>query len=283
MEVNLSTYEQERLEAIEQFKNPKEGWLERLFDVTEVPIDMTRDAVFDSPAGEPIAKTVSAILAVLQDVALWTVRDEALLGEFEALDGEFKDLSAIQRLSLEEVDGVIGRLSLKYKVLGMAGGAVTGLFGPVASASSTVALVTLALRAINEYAMYYGFDIRHSETERQYALAVLAVSTASSDAARQELLAHATAMAQTRAGGGPTLDLQHKQLSQNAKGLAESLAMGLAKGKVAQSVPGAGALIGAGFDKAILTSVCETAHNLYRERFLMHTHGPAIAVVVQPA
>ena len=198
MEVNLSTYEQERLEAIEQFKNPKEGWLERLFDVTEVPIDMTRDAVFDSPAGEPIAKTVSAILAVLQDVALWTVRDEALLGEFEALDGEFKDLSAIQRLSLEEVDGVIGRLSLKYKVLGMAGGAVTGLFGPVASASSTVALVTLALRAINEYAMYYGFDIRHSETERQYALAVLAVSTASSDAARQELLAHATAMAHVR-------------------------------------------------------------------------------------
>ena len=49
--------------------------------------------------------------------------------------------------------------------------------------------------------------------------------------------------------------------------------MRLTKGKLAQLIPIAGAVVGAGFNAWYLNEVTHTAYMLYRERFLKERYG----------
>ena len=49
--------------------------------------------------------------------------------------------------------------------------------------------------------------------------------------------------------------------------------MNLTEKKLAQMVPVTGAFLGGGLNYLYTTSVCQTATNLYRERFLFEKYG----------
>ncbi|KXV74879.1 hypothetical protein AD951_00320 [Acetobacter malorum] len=51
--------------------------------------------------------------------------------------------------------------------------------------------------------------------------------------------------------------------------IAKSLGIRLTKAKLAQVVPMIGSVAGAGFNAYYVSKVCETAHHLYRERFII--------------
>jgi hypothetical protein len=49
--------------------------------------------------------------------------------------------------------------------------------------------------------------------------------------------------------------------------------MRLTKAKLAEVIPGAGAVIGGGFNAYFTAKVCDAAYFLYRERFLAEKYG----------
>ena len=262
---------------IDAFKNPKEGWFEKLAEMADKPLDVTGHAAFENTLGDKLETVVSKVVDSLNDVASWSVREKAIFKEFEAAGRDVDAVEDVADVPIEDILGAIKGLTLKYRTIGAAEGAVTGVAGAAGIALDIPALVTLSLRAINEYATYFGFDIENPE-ERCYALLVLAVAATATDATRLVALQEISEISKAMADPAPPTTQQRTMTAELTNKTAHALVVRLAKGKLAQVVPIIGAAVGGGYNSAFMAEVCQTAKALYAERWLMRRHGTSVAV-----
>jgi hypothetical protein len=265
------------VKEIDEFKNPKEGWFEKLGELADQPLDLAGGAAFENTLGDRFEGVVSKVVDRLNDVASWSVRERAIFEKFDAAGYDVDDVEDVARVPIDEILEAVGRLAPKYRALGAAEGAVTGVAGALGIALDIPALVTLSLRAINEYATHFGFDIENPE-ERCYALLVLAVAATSTDATRLIALQEISEVGKAMADAEPASHRQRTTSTELLNKTAHALVVRLAKGKLAQLVPVVGAAVGGGFNSAFLAEVCQTAKALYAERWLMRRHGTGVAV-----
>jgi hypothetical protein len=275
----LSSEEKLMLSEIREFKNPREGWFERITDAADTPLDKIGDALFDSALGERFDDAVTRVVDQLNDAAGWTVRQEAIFEEFREKGFDVDDVSDIEDLRIEQVREVARGLDTKYRIAATGEGVVTGALGPVGAPMDLPLLVGLALRAANEYATYFGFDIETDE-EKCYVMALLAVACAVTDDAKQETLREITRISVELAEDRTSADAQRRMTQDLVEKIAEALVMRLAKGKLAQVVPLLGAAIGGGYNLRFMAEVCRTAEMLYAERWLIRAHGAGVAIEV---
>jgi uncharacterized protein (DUF697 family) len=217
-------------------------------------------------------------------VAQWSVRPEAIYSEFrEAGHAGINKSSDLFDLDLEIIGRTVGWLDAKYKGIALAEGAGTGSVGLPGIPADLVALLTLTLRAIGEYATYYGFDVS-SQQERLFALNVLGLASSPTDSSKALALAQLVRIAQDVAKKRTWQQLEQHAFVQLIQQLAKALGVRLTKAKLAQVIPVAGAAVGGGFNAYFTYKVCDAAYYLYRERFLAQKYGPdVIEVTVEPA
>jgi hypothetical protein len=269
----LSPYDRRALAEIEAFRKPAQSRAGRVLGRITAPAGKAMDLVTGSVVGEAVTRAIQGILSLLNDGASWSVRTEAIHSEFRA-KGHLGVHSPgdIHSLELEQVDRTVGYLAAKYKALAAAEGAGVGALGGLAILGDIPLLAALALRAVNEFAAYYGFDTS-LQSERIFALSVLTLASSPTVAAKQVTLAElsrASAMLSRHAAWG---ELQRGASVNAFKTSAEALGVRLTKGKLAQLIPVAGAVVGAGFNAWYLNEVTNTAYMLYRERFLRQRYG----------
>ncbi len=198
-------------------------------------------------------------------------RRGAILAEYRS-DGAASD---IHGLSLKRVETTVGYLAAKYKTLALAEGTAAGAAGLPGMAVDIPALVALALRAVNEYATYYGYDVS-LESERYVAMTVLAVATGGDTVAKQAAVtevAKATVMAAQKKSWD---ELQRVAVVRLIQKLAEQLGIRLTKAKLAQALPVFGGLVDGGFNAWYVSKVCFAARMVYRERFLRERYGESV-------
>jgi hypothetical protein len=135
-----------------------------------------------------------------------------------------------------------------------------------------VALVSLNLRAIGEYATYYGFDVS-SQDERLFTMNILGLASSPTDASKLVVMAELVRIARDVAIKRTWTQLEQRAFVQLVQQLAKTLGIRLTKAKLAQVVPMAGAAVGAGFNTYFTAKVCEAAYYLYRERYLATKYG----------
>jgi hypothetical protein len=262
---------------IDAFKNPKEGWFEKLGELADQPLDLAGGAAFESAVGDKFENVVKKVVDRLNDVASWSVREKAIFKEFEGVGRDVDDVEDVADLPIEEILDAVGGLAKKYRVIGAAEGAVTGVAGALGMAVDIPALVALSLRAINEHATYFGFDIESPE-ERCYAVLVLAVAATATDNTRLVALQEISEISKAMADPAPPTDQERTMTAALLERTAHAVVVRLAKGKLAQVVPIVGSAIGGGYNSAFLGEVCRTAKALYAERWLMRRHGTGVAV-----
>jgi hypothetical protein len=277
---NLTRYEQHAIREIDLFKNPGQTWLTAAWDNVNKPLEWLGDKAFDTTIGETVAKAVHGLVSVINDGASWSVRSEAIYEEFRSEGHRVRQGPDIHQLDLERVDKTVGYLAAKYKVTAAAEGAATGSLGAAGIAVDIPALVAIAMRAVCEYATYYGFDVS-IEGERAFAMTILGAASSSTVAAKQVALAELTKLSVLIAQRKTWAELQQLLSVQVIKKIAQALGMRLTKAKLAQIVPLVGAGVGAGFNGWYVGSVTETAYHLYRERFLIEKYGHEVAVHIR--
>ncbi len=190
--MEICRYDELALKDIDRFKNPPRTLLNRVREVIADPMEKVSDFVCDNAVGIAVIKAISGIVDLLNDGASWSVRTGAILEEFRKGGHQgVRALPFIRGLSLEEVDQTVGMLAAKYKALAFAEGAGTGALGAPGIAIDIPALVSFALRAVNEYATYYGFDLR-AQSERMVVMQVLSAASSPTVAAKQLALAQIT-------------------------------------------------------------------------------------------
>lgn len=285
MKAELSKYEKRAIEEIHLWKNPKLSWFGKAMEAISWPLDKAGDLAMDAPGlGWVIEKSVGGIVSVTNDIAQWSVRPDAIYEEFRARGHKgVRKSKDILTLDLGEVDRVIGWLGAKYKGIATVEGAGTGTVGLPGIPPDIIALVTLNLRAIGEYATYCGFDVS-SQHERLFAMNVLGLASSPNDAAKGVAMAQLVKIAKEVAKKKAWKDLEKHSFVKIIRHIAKALGIRLTKAKLAQVIPIAGAAVGGGFNAYYTAKVCDAAYNLYRERFLAEKYGEdAIEVTVKPA
>ncbi len=280
-----SKYERDALAQIARWRRPPRKLLGKVSRAVGLPFDVASELVARAPGvGWVIERSTLGIIHLGNDVAQWSVRPAAIHRDFQKRGHSHVRASEdVRELDLSAVDRAIGFLSVKYKGLALAEGAASGALGFAGIAPDILALVTLNLRAIGEYATYCGFDVS-TQHERLFALNVLGLATSPADSTKAAVMAQLARIAQELAQQRAWEHLQKHGFVRLLQHFAHSLGIELTKRKLAQSLPVAGAAIGGGFNAYYTHKVCEAAYFLYRERFLAAKYGESwTAVATEPS
>ena len=283
--MKLIDYDKNALQQIHDWKNPQRSFLSKSIELISKPLDSAGELVLSTPVvGEVIQSSVQGLVGVCNDAAQWSVRPEAIFEEFRS-DGHIhiNHYEDVETLRLEDIDKTVGWLAAKYKGIALAEGAGTGVMGIAGIAIDIPTLITLNLRAIGEYATYYGFDINRQE-ERLFAFNILGFSSASSAMAKNVAMAQLVKISQQVAKKVVWEELEKQVFVKIIKQIASSLGIRLTKAKLAQLIPIAGAGVGGGYNAYFTSNVCDAAYHLYRERFLARKYDPSVIdLTVKPA
>lgn len=282
---NMTEYEVHALKEIHAWKNPEIGWFGQAMKIINKPVDAAGDLLIDSPGvGFALKKAIEGLTSVCNDAAQWSVRPEAIFKEFRG-DGhtEINSHDDLLNLDLSDIDKVVGWLGAKYKGIALVEGAGAGAVGAAGLIVDIPALITLNLRAIGEYAAYYGFDTSRQE-ERLFAFHVLGLASSPTDASKSLAMAQLVRISQDVAKKASWAQLEKNAFVKIIQEIAKTLGIRLTKAKLAQAIPVVGAALGGGFNAYFTMKVCDSAYYLYRERFLAQKYSvDVIEATVSPA
>ena len=282
--MNRSEYDELALKAIHEWKNPEIGWFGYAMTTLTWPLSKAGDVILATPGiGDVIKYAISGAVSVCNDIAHWSVARESIYNEFRIAGFDIQKAEDIHKLELEKIDKAVGWLDAKYKGLALVQGAGAGAVGLPGIPADIVALLTLNLRAIGEYATYYGFDLTRPE-ERLFAMNILGLESSPDAACKQMAMAQLVRIAQDVAQKRSWDQLKQHTFVHVIHQISKALGIRLTKDKLAQVIPLTGAAIGGGFNAYFTSNVCQAAYFLYRERFLAAKYGPdVIEETVKPA
>ena len=286
MTTGPSDYERRARDQIHEWKHPKRGWFGETMQQIGWPVKelgtLIKNATVATGLWDVVTKAIAGTARMLGDAAAWAVSSEAIYAEFRKAGHDVQQCTNLFELDLKQVDEVVGRLDAKYVGLAFAEGATAGALGVPGLIADIPALISLNLRAIAEYATYYGFDVA-SQRERLFVMQVLGLASSPSDAAKAQMMAQLARIASDAARKRAWAHLEKDVLVRAIQGIAKALSIRLTKAKLAQAVPIVGAAVGGGFNAYYTARVCEAASQLYRERFLAEKYGPdVIDLTTQP-
>lgn len=264
-------YEAQVREEIEAWKNPDKGMLDKALAALNTPIVKAGDALMDAPQfGDSLKKATEQTISTLSDAANWTLNTQDVIDDYQEesniAGSSIKTLADIKSLPIAVVDKQVKLFKSKYVALTSAQGVTTGVVGWVGIPADIVGLITANLRAIGEYATYYGFDI-NDKSEQLFAMSLLAVATSASPEERKAALDDTHAMIkdpETQAFNQVNEEVMSRVLRQTATKVATNIV----KTKAAQIIPAVGAVVAGGVNANYTANVCEAAYQCYRERFL---------------
>jgi hypothetical protein len=287
-----SDYEENAHRQIQEWKSPSQSWFDKVMVIASWPVEKAGKALLNTPGlGPAIQKAFGGLVGLINDIAQWSVRPQAILEEYRRFGhADISDLGHVYCLDLSAIDRVLGWLDTKYEGMALMEGAAAGgtsVLTPAAALAvipaDVTALLALNLRAVGEYATYCGFDVSLPH-ERLFALNVLALASSPTDGAKQLAMAQLVRIARDVALKKSWATLEQHVFVQAVQQIAEALSIRLTKAKLAQVIPVAGAVIGGGFNAYFTDKVCKAAFYLYRERFLAEKYGAdEIEVTVEPA
>ena len=281
----MTPYDDNALREIHAWKNPKLGWFGQAMRIINWPLDKGGDLLFSTPGvGKVIRLSIQGLTSVCNDLAQWSVQKKAIYAEFrKAGHNGIQKEADVFAIDLEDVDKIVGWLDAKYKGIALAEGAAAGSIGLTGIPPDLVALISLNLRAIGEYATYYGFNI-HSQEERLFAMNLLGLASSPTDTSKSLAMAQLVRIAQDVAKKRTWKELEKHAFVRVVQQIAKALGIRLTKAKLAQIVPVTGAVVGGGFNAYFTSKVCDAAYYLYRERFLAEKYGAhVIEDTVEPA
>jgi len=284
MKRNPSEYEIQAIRRIHEWKDPELTALERGLEFVNLPLQKISKLASKIPGADwAIERSIGELMGLMNDVAQWSVRPEAIYADYRRAGYKINERAQIFELDLSDVDRVIGRLAPKYEAVAAGEGAVTGVAGVLGVPTDVAALAGLMLRAAGEYAVYCGFDVRDQQ-ERLFIMNVMNLAASPNASAKQRALSQLVRIARDVAGRRARKNIEKSAFTKIIDNVSRSLGSRLTRDKMAQFLPVVGALAGGATNAWYAARVCRAARNLYRERFLAQKYGEDwIEITVQPA
>ncbi len=234
-----------------------------IFDRAMRPVDALFARWAPSAWREQLEAAVARFLETLHDVASWTYNEVELLQHLRQQGLEVDCLEALQTEPLERLDPLVQPLFGTHAVLAALEGAGAGLGGLLWAAADVPLLFTINLRLIQQIGAVYGFRV-HVPAFRPLVLAIFNAAAAGTSQARQNALREVSVAAALLARGAPYQGRTRDFIREQNRHLPRELVKNLARRKLSQLIPLAGAAVGAGVNYVFTRETGYTAYMLFR-------------------
>lgn len=268
VELTATAYNDQASQEIEAWMNPDSNILTNSLSALSAPIDKAGEAIMESPHfGDTLKEAVEKTLTTFSDAANWSIDEQEILKAYnEQSDQTIETIADIQKLDLQTVDKQVNLFKSKYVAASSAQGVTTGMAGWAGIPADIAGIIAANLRAIAEFATYYGFDVDKKE-EQLFAISLLSIATSTSAEDRQAAVDQSLSLLkdpETMAFNKVNEEVASRVVRQTATKVATDMV----KTKAAQVVPAVGALVAGGVNANYTAKVCEAAYQCYRQRFL---------------
>ncbi|MFD9570103.1 EcsC family protein [Streptomyces sp. NPDC059982] len=300
--MTLSAYEQREWDLLQKRKAASLGKQTRkiLPQQARERLASLGQKAMKAPGADKVAAAYSGAARGLGkavgDTASRTVSKKRVVEQYRRAGHDIGGLDGIRELDLRAVDDVARHNVLRYghalsaaatglgsaaavtggevlagagTIAGAGAGAAPG-FGTVAGAmlADTAMMLALATRTVAATALSYGYDPSDPE-EELFVMSVIALGMSTGTSAKTAAYAELSQLTQLLARNAPWAKLNEKVLTRIAQRFAAKFAQQLPKRKLGQFVPIAGMAVGAGLSYLLIDRIAVSAHDAYRERFLI--------------
>ncbi len=265
----LSSYEKKAQDEVEHyFRSAEEGLLGRVSKTFFKPVEVVAERLVPDAILEAAGNGVEAALRGIAHVSGTTVDVEAVLREARK-HTEVDTVDDMRRQDLRVCDKVAEEVASRHGLVAALEGAGCGAGGMALLALDIPLLFGVAMRVVRQLSAAYGVDPA-APGEGVLALKVFELASGGTRDRYAELL-------QLDALRDELDGLEPQKRAEKAAVLAtmfmsreavKRIVSLLLSRKLLQTVPVAGAAVGAGFNYLFVSDIAETARQVYRRRLL---------------
>lgn len=265
--VRLSSDEKRIRREIDGWQHADAPLVTQAFGWAMKPVDWAVGKAVPPEALERAEDAVADFLTTLSDASEWTYQHDDLLRKARERGLDADDVTDLRHHDLEDLDPLARTFFNQNALLAALEGGSAGLGGVVLIAADIPLLFTLGFRLIQQIGAAYGFPMR-GPSYRPLVLSVFNVASSGSRAAKAEALREISVAASSFANGQPYKGRVTGLFRDQNRHLPREIAKSVIERKLAQTLPVAGAAVGAGVNYWFTRQSAEAAFMLFRALYL---------------
>ncbi len=269
--MRLSSYERNVQRELEKWQQGDASFLMQAMNWAMSPVDWAVRQVAPVELLDQADDAIEQFLGFLSNASEWTYDANDILEAGKRRGMQVEAIEDFRDEDLAEIDKLARGLFTENALLAAIEGGGMGAGGAILIAADIPLLFTINFRLIQQIGACYGFGLRGPEYE---PLVVSIFNVAASggreakNLALREITVAAAAFANNLAYKGRVSGTFKEQNRHVPREVIKSLTKNLVGKKILQSVPLAGAVVGAGINYWFTTETAETAYMLFRALYL---------------
>ncbi len=267
--MRLTPYERDVQREIESWQHRDSSFVMQAVNWAMQPVDWVVRQIVSPDLEDQAGAAVEQLLSMLNDASTWTYDAAGLLEKARQEGLDVERIEDLREAPLETLDPLARGLFSQHAVMAAVEGGGAGLGGIAFIAADIPLLFTINLRLIQQIGAIFGFPM-HGPEYRPLVLSIFNVAASggkeAKNAALREVSVAAAAVANELAYKGRVSGTFRDQTRQFPREIAKNL---LGR-KLAQTIPIAGAAVGAGVNYWFTTETAETAFMLFRALYIEH-------------
>ena len=267
--MKLSSYEKKVRREIENWVRGDASLLARAFNMVMMPVDWAVEQAVPASVTEQAGDAVGQFLALLNDASKWTSDTTSLLAAARARGMHVDSPEDLRNQPLESLDALAKGFFNQNAVLAALSGGGTGLGGFALIAADIPILFMINFRLIQQIGAAYGFPMKSPEFS-PVVLSIYNAAAANTRDARGAALREVTVAAAALAGETGYKGRVRGTIPDQSRHFPREIAKNLVGRKLLQSIPLAGAAVGAGINYWFTTETANTTFMLFRALYLEH-------------
>jgi len=268
--MELSAYEKKALDEVEAyFHQSDDGILGRVSRGLFKPVEMLSDRLVPDRVLEIAGNGVESVLKGIATLSDKTVQVDRVLREAKK-HAEVDGIGDLRRQELRVLDKIADDVTGQHDLIALLEGAGCGAGGAALLAADIPLLFGVAMRVVRQLGVVYGYDPT-APGEGVVSLKVFELACAGTRDRYAELL-QLDALLDELDGLEPQKRAEKAAVVATmfmSREATKRIVGLLLPRKFLQSVPLAGAVVGAGFNYLFVSGVGATAKQVYRRRFLL--------------
>ena len=265
--MRLSPYEKEVQREIERWQHGDASLLAKAFSLAMQPVDWAVSQVVPEEVMDQASSAVEQFLSVLNNASEWTYDPNDLLKEAQEKGLEVTAIEDLRDQPLETLDSIAKGLFTQNAVMAAIEGGGTGLGGAMLIAADIPLLFGINFRLIQQIGAAYGFDLKGPDFQ-PLVLSIFNVAASGENRSKNDAIREISV-----AGAAFANDLDYKgrvtgTIRDQNRHLPREIAKNIVGRKVLQTIPIAGAAVGAGINYWFTNETAETAFMLFRALYI---------------
>ena len=265
--MRLTPYERDVRREIETWQNGNASFFSQAINWAMQPVDWVVRQIISEEIMEEVDTAVSRSLSLLNDASKWTLDRPDVLVRARKLGIELETLDDLRECELEKLDKLARSYFSENTILAAVEGGGTGLGGVVFIAADIPLLFAINLRLIQQIGAAFGFPMNGPEYS-PVALSIFNVAASGSREAKNSALREISVAAAAIAGDQGYRGRVSGTFRDQNRHLPREIAKNIVGRKLAQTIPIAGAAIGAGVNYWFTTETAESAYMLFRALYV---------------